>query len=92
MKKTEEEKKIKIITQDKTIELIAKNGQKPIVKIDGQQEENEQELQEQGIEQSYDQVYVRTSSVRVQFDGEEVKVKVRRFTIFLAFQLIHSFV
>lgn len=92
MKKTEEEKKIKIITQDKTIELIAKNGQKPIVKIDGQQEENEQELQEQGIEQSYDQVYVRTSSVRVQFDGEEVKVKVRRFTIFLAFQSIHSFV
>jgi hypothetical protein len=76
MKKTEDEKKVKIVTQDRTIELISKQQQKLTVKVDGQKVTDEEELSSQGIEQSFNRVYVRTSSVNVEFDGEEVKIKV----------------
>lgn len=76
LKKTEEEKKVKIITPRSTIELVSKQDQRPVVKVDGEKVTDEEELSQQGIEQSYDQVYVRKSGIRVQFDGEEVKVKV----------------
>jgi len=76
MKKDNEEKKVKIITQDKTIELIRKEQKKPIVKIDGRMVTDEQELSEEGVELSYNQAYVRKSDLSIQFDGEECKVKV----------------
>jgi len=75
MKKTEEQKKIKIILQEKTIELLGKQSGKPIVTIDGQQIQNEQELSEEGIELTFNTVYVRRSSISVQFDGEEAKIQ-----------------
>lgn len=75
MKKSEEEKKIKLVLQDKTIELIGKQQQKPIVKIEGQQIMDEQELSEEGIELNYNTVYVRRSGLNVQFDGEEAKIQ-----------------
>jgi len=79
MKKSEEEKRVKIVTQQSTIELISKSSnsqQKPTIKINGKVVKEEEELSEQGIETTYDQVYVRKSGVSVQFDGEEVKIKV----------------
>jgi hypothetical protein len=75
-KQSEQEKKVKIILQDQTIELLSKQGQKPVVKIDGQQVQDEQELSQNGVELSYSAVYVRRSGLNVQFDGEEVKVQV----------------
>jgi len=75
-KQSEEEKKVKIVLQDKTIELSSKQQQKPIVKIDGQQVQNEEELSEEGIELSYSTVYVRRSGLSVEFDGVECKVQV----------------
>jgi len=76
MKKTENKKIVKIVNQDKTIELISTQQQAPIVKIDGKQVQDEQELLEEGVELSYSQAYVRQSGVNVQFDGEEAKIKV----------------
>lgn len=75
MKKTEEQKKVKIILQEMTIELLGKQSGKPIVTIDGQQIQNEQELSEEGIELTFNTVYVRRSSISVQFDGEEAKIQ-----------------
>jgi hypothetical protein len=79
MKKSEEEKKVKIMTQRTVIELISKSSdsqQKPTIKINGKVVNNEEQLSEQGIESTYNQVYVRQSGVSVQFDGENAKVKV----------------
>lgn len=79
MKKSEEEKKVKIMTQQNVIELISKSSnsqQQPTIKINGKVVKDEQELSEQGIETTYNQVYVRVSGVSVQFDGEEANVKV----------------
>jgi hypothetical protein len=75
-KQSEEEKKVKIVLQDKTIEFSSKQQQKPIVKIDGQQVQNEEDLSEEGIELSYSTVYVRRSGLSVEFDGVECKVQV----------------
>jgi len=75
-KESEESKKVKIVMQDKTIELHSRQQQKPTIKIDGQKAENEQEMSEEGIEQSYNTVYIRRSGLNVQFDGEEVKIQV----------------
>jgi hypothetical protein len=74
-KQSEEEKKVKIVLQDKTIEIIGKQQQKPIVKIDGQRVESEQELSEDGIEMTYNTIYVKRSGLNVQFDGEQVKIQ-----------------
>jgi len=74
-KQSEEEKKVKIVLQDKTIELIGKQQQKPIVKIDGQRVESEQDLSEDGIEMTYNTIYVKRSGLNVQFDGEQVKIQ-----------------
>lgn len=77
MKKlSDEETKLKIMTPRKTIELISKQNGRPIVKINGEEESNEENLSENGIERSYSEIYVRLSGVKVQFDGQEVKVKV----------------
>jgi hypothetical protein len=79
MKKSQEEKKVKIMTQQNVIELISKSSnsqQKPTIKINGRVVKDEQELSEQGVETTYNQVYVSQSGVKVQFDGEEAKIKV----------------
>jgi hypothetical protein len=72
----EEETKLKIMTPRKTIELISKQNKRPIVRINGEEESNEETLSENGVERSYSEIYVRLSGVKVQFDGQEVKVKV----------------
>lgn len=78
MKKIDsEEKKVKIITPESAIEMTCKPQQKPMIKIDDKVMTDEQELSEEGIELSYNQVFVRKSDLSVQFDGEEVKIKVR---------------
>lgn len=81
MKKNDEEKKVKIIMNQKdlVIELISKNSnsqQKPTIKINGKTVKDEEQLSEQGIETTYNEIYVRQSGVSVQFDGQEAKVKV----------------
>jgi len=79
MKKTEEEKKVKIMVQGAVIELTSKTSdsqQKPSIKVNGKVVRDEEQLSQQGIESTYNQVYVRKSGVSVQFDGEEAKVKV----------------
>jgi hypothetical protein len=75
MKKTDEETKVKIISQHKTIELIGKESN-IAVKINGQVEKDQEELSQQGVEQSYGAVYASIAGVKVQFDGEEVKISI----------------
>lgn len=79
MKKTEEEKKVKIMTQESVIELISKTSssqQKPTIKVNDKVVKDEEELSRRGIETTYNQVYVRQSGVSVQFDGEDAKIKI----------------
>jgi hypothetical protein len=77
MKKSEEETKVKIITQKAVIELQKQSDkQQMIVKIDGQKVEDEEKLQENGIEKSESQVYVQQKGIQVRFDGEEASIKV----------------
>jgi len=79
MKKSESEeaKKVKIITPESTIELQKKSGkQEIVVKIDGQQVNDEERLQEHGIDKSDFQVFVQKRGVSVRFDGEEATIKV----------------
>jgi len=77
MKKSEEQKKVKIMTPDSVIELSKPSSQgKPIVKINGRQVEQEEELANEGVETSYNKVYVSKNGVNVEFDGEEAKIKV----------------
>ncbi|KAI6184877.1 hypothetical protein M3Y97_00643900 [Aphelenchoides bicaudatus] len=76
MKKTDEGvKKVKIITPESTIEL-KRESNKMIVKIDGQQVDNEERLQEQGVETSSHQIYVQKRGITVRFDGQEVKIQI----------------
>jgi len=79
MKKSESEeaKKVKIITPESAIELQKKSGkQEIVVKIDGQQVNDEERLQEHGIDKSDFQVFVQKRGVSVRFDGEEATIKV----------------
>lgn len=77
MKKSEEETKVKIITQERVIELQKQSGNQPIVvKIDGKKAETEEKLQENGIEKSESQVYVQQRGLEVRFDGDEASIKV----------------
>jgi len=79
-KKNDEEKRMKLIMNQKNliIELISKSSdsQQTIVKINGKVVTDEEKLSEQGIETSYNNVYVRQSGVSVQADGEEIKIKI----------------
>jgi len=75
MKKTEEEKRVKIITQENTIEL-QKQPNKFVVKIDGQQVTDEEKLSEFGVEKSSFQVEVSQRGVHVRFDGNVATIKV----------------
>jgi hypothetical protein len=76
MKKTEEgQQKVKIITRESTIEL-EKQSQNLVVKIDGEKVNDEEKLNEQGIEKSEYQVYVSQRGVQVRFDGQEIKIKI----------------
>jgi len=78
MKKSEQQKKVKIMTQQGIIELSSKssNSDTPTVKINGKQVQQQEELADEGVETSYGKVYVSKGGVRVEFDGEEAKVKV----------------
>jgi hypothetical protein len=77
MKKIDgEDKAIKVLTKDRdTIEVESKNG-KLIVKINGANEENEDTLEEYGIDYSKNLVRIADRDVTVRFDGEEATVKV----------------
>jgi co-chaperonin GroES (HSP10) len=92
MKKSESEeaKKVKIITPESAIELQKKSGkQEIVVKIDGQQVNDEERLQEHGIDKSDFQVFVQKRGVSVRFDGEEATIKGEFLAEF--FNLIFSF-
>jgi hypothetical protein len=65
------------MTPSCVIELSKQSqSSKPIVKINGQQVESEEELADEGVETSYNKVYVSKNGVNVEFDGEEAKIKV----------------
>jgi len=77
MKKSEEETRVKIITQLSTIELQKESGKQQIVtKVDGEKVTDEERLSENGIEMSSFQVYVQQRGVSVRFDGEETSIKI----------------
>lgn len=82
MKKSEngESKKVKIITTESTIELQKEQGkQQIVVKIDGQPENDQERLQEQGVEKNGYQVQVQKRGINVRFDGEEASIKGKLF-------------
>jgi hypothetical protein len=77
MKKTEDEKKVKIITQENVIELQKEAGKKNlIVKVDGQTINDEEQLNEYGVQKSEFQIYVQQKGINVRFNGEEAFIKV----------------
>jgi len=77
MKKVGESKKVKIITPEAAIELQKKENKRDIlIKVDGQQVEDEEQLQEYGIEKQSHQVEVQKRGISVRFDGEEATIKV----------------
>jgi HEAT repeat protein len=79
MKKTEksgEEKTIKIITEQKEIEIEMKSGELK-VKINGEHIREKSRLQEEGIEKQEDSVKVELeeAGIKVYFDGIKVQIK-----------------
>ncbi|KAI6212243.1 hypothetical protein M3Y99_01841300 [Aphelenchoides fujianensis] len=77
MKKTEEQKKVKIITRDTTIELAAQSeNEKMHVKINGERVQDPEQLSEEGVELNFNTAYVQQRGIQVEFDGEEAKVKI----------------
>ncbi|KAI6215597.1 Vit-6 [Aphelenchoides besseyi] len=77
MKKTDEEKKLRIITQDNTIELIGQSeNEKVKVMVDGEHVKDEERLSDEGIEVNFNNVYVSKRGINVEFDGQEAKVKI----------------
>ncbi|KAI6231775.1 hypothetical protein M3Y95_00417100 [Aphelenchoides besseyi] len=77
MKKTDEEKKLRIITQDNTIELIGQSeNEKVKVMVDGEYVKDEERLSDEGIEVNFNNVYVSKRGINVEFDGQEAKVKI----------------
>jgi len=77
MKKSDEETKVKIITQETIVELQKQSGgQQIIVKIDGEKVDREEQLERNGVEKSETQVYVQQRGIQVRFDGEEAFIKV----------------
>jgi hypothetical protein len=76
MKKIDgQDKALKVITRDETIEVEPKNG-KLSVKIDGKRVEDEDRLEEHGIDYSKESVRIATRDVTVRFDGRDASVKI----------------
>jgi hypothetical protein len=77
MKKIDnQDKALKVLTRDgDTIEVEPKSG-KLVVKINGKHQENEDKLEEYGIDYSRNMVRIANRDVTVKFDGEEASVKI----------------
>jgi hypothetical protein len=70
-----QEKALKVIANGDRIEVQPKDG-KLAVKINGQHEQNQDTLQEYGIDYSKNLVRIANRHVTVRFDGEEASVKI----------------
>jgi hypothetical protein len=76
MKKSEDETRVKIITKENVVELQKQPGkQQIVVKVDGQKVDDDEQLQQSGVEKSELQVYVQQRGIQVRFDGEEISIK-----------------
>jgi hypothetical protein len=70
-----QEKALKVIANGDRIEVQPKDG-KLAVKINGQHEQNQDTLQEYGIDYTKNLVRIANRDVTVRFDGEEASVKI----------------
>jgi hypothetical protein len=68
------EKALKVITRQAVIEVESKND-KLQVKINGEREDNEETLEQYGIDYSKRMVRIANRDITVRFDGQEASVK-----------------
>lgn len=74
----EEKRLVKIVTPKTTIELQGSPSSQgtPLIKINGQRVQGEEQLAEQGIETSFGHVTVQKAGIKVEFNGQEAKIQV----------------
>ncbi|KAI6209112.1 hypothetical protein M3Y96_00186500 [Aphelenchoides besseyi] len=77
MRKNGDEKKVRVITRDGKIELTGQSeNEKVKVHVNGEHIRDEERLSDEGIKFQNNKVYVSKREIAVEFNGQEVKVKI----------------